>query len=182
MSIVAVDKATNLAGTAFYDLMRLETAKNATGTSVEFTSIPSWVKRITFMLNGVSTSSTSPMQIQLGDSGGYETSGYSGTNHVFISGVAAVTMSSAFLLTLNTTYQIAASLYSGSCIFTLVNASTNSWVVQGNISTHTGTTSFMTSGSKSLSATLDRIRIIMLNGTDTFDAGSINILYEGYTV
>ena len=63
-------------GTAFYDLMDLEAAKNATSTSVEFTSIPSWVKSITFMLNGVSTNSTSPMQIQLGDSGGYEIKGY----------------------------------------------------------------------------------------------------------
>jgi hypothetical protein len=37
---------------------------------------------------------------------------------------------------------------------------------------------FSSSGTKSLSATLDRIRITTVNGTDTFDAGSINILYE----
>ena len=30
-----------------------------------------------------------------------------------------------------------------------------------------------------LSATLDSVRITTVNGTDTFDAGSINILYEG---
>jgi hypothetical protein len=34
-------------------------------------------------------------------------------------------------------------------------------------------------GSVTLSATLDRIRITTVNGTDTFDAGSINIAYEG---
>jgi len=33
-------------------------------------------------------------------------------------------------------------------------------------------------GSKSLSAALDRVRITTVNGTDTFDAGAINILYE----
>ena len=82
MSTLAVDKATNVAGTQYYNLMLLGTSKSATGTSVEFAGIPSGVKRITVMLNGVSTSSTSPMQIQLGDSGGYETSGYNGSNHV----------------------------------------------------------------------------------------------------
>ena len=180
MSTLAVNKATDVVGTSFYELMRLETAKSATGTAVEFTSIPSWVKRITFMLNGVSTNSTSPMQIQLGDSGGYETSGYSGSNHVFGTGAASVALSSAFLLTVSTAYHAAANLYSGSCIFTLVNASTNSWVVQGNISANTGTASYMTSGSKSLSATLDRIRITMANGTDTFDLGSVSVLLEGH--
>jgi hypothetical protein len=180
MSTLAVNKATDVVGTSFYELMRLETAKSATGTAVEFTSIPSWVKRITFMLNGVSTSSTSPMQIQLGDSGGYETSGYSGSNHVFVGGIASVTLSSSFLLTLNTTYQIAASLYSGSYIFNLVNASTNTWSMFGSIAANTGAYGYLTSGSKSLTGPLDRIRITMANGTDTFDAGTINILLEGH--
>jgi hypothetical protein len=31
----------------------------------------------------------------------------------------------------------------------------------------------------SLSGTLDRIRLTTVNGSDTFDAGSINIIYEG---
>jgi hypothetical protein len=33
-------------------------------------------------------------------------------------------------------------------------------------------------GSVTLSGTLDRVRITTVNGTDTFDAGTINILYE----
>ena len=182
MSIVAVDKATNLAGTAFYDLMDLESAKNATSTSVEYTGIPSWVKRITFMLNGVSTNSTSPMQIQLGDSGGYETTGYNGSNHIFVGAIASITLSSGFLLTINTSYQIAASQYSGSCVFTLVDASTNTWSMFGSIAAHTGGYGYLTSGSKALSATLDRIRITTANGTDTFDLGSVSVLLEGYNV
>jgi hypothetical protein len=180
MSTLAVNKATDVVGTSFYELMRLETAKSATGTSVEFTSIPSWVKRITFMLNGVSTNSTSPMQIQLGDSGGYETSGYNGSNHVFVGGIASVTLASAFLLTLNTSYQSAAGLYSGSCILTLIDASTNTWSMFGSISGHTSSIGYLTSGSKALSATLDRIRITMANGTDTFDLGSVSVLLEGH--
>ena len=34
-------------------------------------------------------------------------------------------------------------------------------------------------GAVSLSGTLDRIRLTTVNGTDTFDAGSVNIMYEG---
>jgi hypothetical protein len=52
---------------------------STSGTSIDFTSIPSWVKRITVMIAGVSTNGSSIIQIQLGDSGGVETSGYTGT-------------------------------------------------------------------------------------------------------
>jgi hypothetical protein len=34
-------------------------------------------------------------------------------------------------------------------------------------------------GHVSLSGALDRIRLTTVNGTDTFDAGSVNIIYEG---
>ena len=33
-------------------------------------------------------------------------------------------------------------------------------------------------GRVTLSGALDRVRVTTVNGTDTFDAGSINILYE----
>ena len=48
---------------------------STSGTSIDFTSIPSWVKRITLMFNGVSTNGTSNYQIQIG-SGSVTTSGY----------------------------------------------------------------------------------------------------------
>ena len=53
----------------------------------------------------------------------------------------------------------------------------NTWVSTHSL--NSGGESFMGSGSKTLSSTLDRIRITTVNGTDAFDAGSINILYEG---
>jgi hypothetical protein len=37
---------------------------------------------------------------------------------------------------------------------------------------------FSLGGSKATSATLDRVRIKSGNGTETFDAGTANILYE----
>jgi hypothetical protein len=48
------------------------------------------------------------------------------------------------------------------------------------LSITTSTTGTITTGgSVTLSGTLDRVRITTVSGTDTFDAGSINILYEG---
>ena len=49
---------------------------STSGTSIDFTSIPSWVKRITVMFDGVSTNGTSNLQVQIGDSGGIENTGY----------------------------------------------------------------------------------------------------------
>jgi hypothetical protein len=158
--------------------MTLATAQSSTsGTSIDFTSIPSWVKRITVMFDGVSTNSTSPMLMQLGDSGGFETSSYNGANSVTSGGVASVAFSSGFLLTVGTPYTIAASAHSGAYQLSLIGS--NTWTINGGIAQPTTPYVFVSCGSKTLSATLDRIRVTTVNGTDAFDAGSINILYEG---
>ena len=180
MSTLAVDKATNRAGTAFYDLMRLETAKSATGTSVEFTGIPSWVKRITLILQGVSTNAASPVIAQLGTSSGYATSGYIGTCELVVNGgVAATTLSSSFLLEFSGYTGAGATMHG---LMTVVNVNSNVWVAQGTIGRGDTGTACTVSGSLSLANTFDRIRITSLAGTSTFDAGTVNVLYEGYTV
>ena len=67
---------------------------------------------------------------------------------------------------------------SGSIVLTMINASTNTWAASG-VTAPAGSLNVHTvGGSKSLTATLDRVRITTVNGTDTFDAGTINILYE----
>lgn len=158
----------------------LGTAQASTsGTSIDFTGIPSWVKRVTVMFDGVSWNNTVSPLIQLGDSGGVETTGYSsaagfaGTN----SSAGAAVSTTGFTFT--TGWQPDA-LFSGSVIFSLLNASTNTWAAQGAFSIDTTTTDYgiFLGGSKSLSATLDRVRITSTAAV-TFDAGSINILYEG---
>jgi hypothetical protein len=78
MSTLAVDKATNVAGTQYYSLMLLATSKSATGTSVDFAGIPSGVKRMTVILTDVSSSGSSVFLIRLGPSGSYATTGYVG--------------------------------------------------------------------------------------------------------
>lgn len=158
-------------------IMKLETAKTASGTSVDFTGIPSWVKRITVMLDGVSTNGTSIPLIQLGDSGGIETTGYVGTAAWFggTNQAGGTSFSAGFAIF----SQNASHVQSGSVIIT--NLSGNSWVAMGAVGGSGTAATFMyaTAGSKTLSATLDRIRLTTVNGTDTFDAGNFNILYEG---
>jgi len=152
--------------------MTLATAQNSTsGTSIDFTSIPSWVKRITVMFDGVSTNGTSPICIQLGDSGGIETTGYNGGSTNQTPTYVANTVG----LNINAGTTAAAQIM-GHAILT--NISGNTWVLSSGsqISANNITAA---GGSKATSATLDRVRITTVNGTDTFDAGSINILYEG---
>jgi hypothetical protein len=149
------------------------TAVTASGTAVNFTSIPSWVKRITVMFSGVSTNGTSNCLMQLGTSTGFVTTGYASTS---INGTAAVAISTSTAGQQIVAGSIAACLYNGHIVFT--NVSSNTWAGSG-VLLSTGTASYTISASNiALSSTLDRLRITTVNGTDTFDAGSINILYE----
>jgi len=149
-----------------------DTAKTATGSSVEFTGIPSWVKRITVMFYDLSTTSTNAPRVQLGTSGSYETSGYSnGATSVSGSPVfSGGTNLDGFLLA----GQVAVGTeLSGTLV--LVNITGNVWVATLNGSNEA---SFALSGGgfKSLGGVLTRLQLIPSLGT--FDLGSINILYE----
>ena len=146
---------------------------STSGTSIDFTGIPSWVKRVTVMFSGVSLSGSSQFLIQLGDSGGIETTGYSGGGFRTSSSTVAGGNSTAGFYFANTT---AATVFSG--MITITNLSANTWVAMGLLGGDVTEVVDATAGGKTLSATLDRVRITTVNGTDTFDAGSINILYE----
>jgi hypothetical protein len=154
------------------------TAVTASSTSVDFTSIPSWVRRITVMFNGVSTNGTSNPQVQIG-SGSVTSSGYfcTGITITNAGSVAGNAFTSGFVLQATTASTGATTVIYGQLILNLL--SSNTWTGSGQFA-HTGTTtSASTMGaSPALSGALDRIRITTVNGTDTFDAGSINILYE----
>lgn len=148
----------------------------ATGspTYIDFTSIPSWVKRITIMLSAISTNGTSDVIVQLGDSGGIETSGYSSIA-AFIGGAAGAEASSAGFLADAGNWDASYAL-SGIITLDLIDPATNKWVCSGTLGV--ATYSFVTSGVKALSAALDRIRLTTAGGSDVFDGGYINILYE----
>jgi hypothetical protein len=160
-----------LSATTIQGTIKSGTAVASTsGTAIDFTGIPSWVKRVTVMFSGVSTNGSSNGLIQVGG-GSFVTSGYlggsnsTGTETLFTAGFGIRNMDAA------------AAVVHGA--IQLLNVSGNTWVASGFTSRSNSAASGGTAGSVTLSGTLDRIRITTVNGTDTFDAGSVNILYEG---
>lgn len=149
---------------------------STSGTSIDFTSIPAGAKRITVMFNGVSTSGTSDLLIQIGDSGGVENTGYLGSGVALAdSSAVGVTSSTAGFLIRTLA---ATDVISGSVVLTLENSAAFTWTCMGVLSETTTPATYLTSGRKSTSAALDRVRVTTVNGTDTFDAGAISISYE----
>ncbi len=147
---------------------------STSGTSIDFTGIPSWVKRITVMLSGVSTNGSSLLLVQMG-SGSIASTGYVTTSARLPNGNAISVGSSTagFIIAQND----ATFVNSGHMALTLANASTNLWISSHSMKLNTLQT-VMGGGSATFGGVIDRVRITTSNGTDTFDAGSINILYE----
>jgi len=144
----------------------------ASGTAVDFVGIPEGVKRVTVMFDGVSTNGASRIVVQIG-SDTIETSGYVATATGFIATGQTVQSSTGFIHGNNS---IATSLHVGS--FTLQRDSLNKWTSTHIISTVTNTVMYWGSGNKLLSNPLGCVRITTENGTDQFDAGTINISWE----
>jgi len=145
------------------------------GTSITFGSIPAGTKRIVLSFVGVSTSGGSIPETLLGDAGGLEASGYLGS-------VARIDASPVFN-NFTTEFKVAPDhagsvIYHGFYEFILVDASTFTWVMSGRLGKSDTTSAAYISGSKSLSAELTQISFTTAGGSDTFDAGKMNILYE----
>jgi hypothetical protein len=147
---------------------------STSGTSIDFTSIPSYVKRITVMFSGVSTSGTSNLLIQLGTSSGVTTTGYLSYSCRF--GSASVAGGANFTTGFGIAGNLAGNVFSGATIISSLSG--NTWVANGFYGESVGAIGVPVGGGISLAATLDRVRITTVGGTDTFDAGTINILYE----
>ena len=146
---------------------------STSGTSIDFTSIPSWVKRITVMFNGVSTSGTATLRIQIGVGSTPDTTSYVSASSIITTVVTSTTSTSGF------DFVGADASYVRNGLLTITNISGNNWVASGLITN--STTLALTStcaGTHSTASALGMVRITTSNGTDTFDAGSINILYE----
>lgn len=155
---------TQWGGISTFDTVKASTS----GSEVDFTGIPSWVREIDVIFDGVSLSGTDDILIQLGDSGGVETTGYAANT---VTNTPAVTNSTAgFIIRAN------GATNANSGIYSLKNITGNVWIGGGNFYLSSANATFNV-GSKTLSATLDRIRIDT-TGTNTFDAGQINICYR----
>jgi len=145
---------------------------STSGTSITFTSIPSWVKVITVMLQGVSTNSASQtFMFQIG-AGSVTTTGYLSvvSFNAPSTNVASVTTGFGFAGPSGAT-----AAFSGNATITLMGS--NLWAFSSNMADVVNTQSHLGAGSITLGGTLDRVRLTTVGGTATFDAGSINILY-----
>ena len=167
--VAGTNTLTLQAGTATNSMNTLATAVASTsGTSVDFTGLPSWIKRITVMFTGVShngsTAANDQLIIQIG-SGSITSSGY-------VSICVGTSATTGFLLTNSIS---GAATFSGVSVISLIGS--NTYAQFGNLSGN-GTCQYG-AGSVALGGALDRVRITTVGGTDTFDAGTINILYEG---
>lgn len=152
----------------------LGTAQMASGTSVDFLAIPTGVKRVSVVISDVSSSGVSPMQLQLGTSAGFETTDYVCNFSLFTTAAVSGGSNTGGLYLGVGTESAAATK---STIITLIRVSGNSWAMAANI-TRSGGGGGISNASKTLAGNLDRIRLTTLNGTDTFDAGTVNILME----
>lgn len=150
-------------------------AITASGAAVEFTAIPPGVRRVTVMLSGVSTNGTSTMGVQLGDSGGYETTGYLAAAGIFTNSNTTRYITSTALFPLSHAI-VASNTYNHTYIFT--HAGGNTWFVTGTGYSAGHALMTMSSGYKTLSDSLDRIRLTTEGGVNTFDAGTISVAYE----
>ena len=183
---VSISSAGIVTGTAG-NLILVQQTVNAGGTnpfpasggptSGDYTGIPSWVKRITVHFSGVSTSGTNLIQVQIGATT-FTTTGYAaGAMITSASGLQAINNTTGFPLESTNTNLTATSVRNGSMQINLLTGST--WVSSSAIGYSAGTAYVAVGGgSIALGGTLDRLRITTVGGTDTFDAGSVNIQYE----
>jgi len=145
-------------------------------TSVDFTGIPAWAKRITITFMGVSLNGTSNLVLLLGDSGGMETTGYLGSVAIQVD-AGAIIVANNSASTLLTVGNAAAYLYHGQVILTSVGTG-NRWVMSHIFGLEGTARIVYGAGSKQLSAALTQLRVTASNGTDQMDAGILNINYE----
>ena len=148
---------------------------STSGTSIDFTGIPSWAKRVTVMFNGVSISGTASVGLQVGTSGGIVATGYGGST-ALLANTSAVSNTTPTTYAAVGNYSNAAASFSGSVTVTLLTG--NTWAISGTIGYYTTNVNSSCGYAVNAGAALTTIRIMTANGTDTFDAGSINIMYE----
>jgi hypothetical protein len=155
-------------------LVRGTSVASTSGVSISFTSLPNWIKKITMMINGVSTSGSADILIRLSTGGVFASSGYVSNMQVVQGGVTSgVNNTVGFVISQGTSSVITTGTYE------FVNNDGNGWIGTGVFAYEHAVVGAYGGGRITLGGVLDGIRIITANGSDTFDAGSVNIIYEG---
>jgi hypothetical protein len=143
---------------------------STSGTTIDFTSIPSWAKRVTVMFAGVKISATAELIIQIGN-GSFVITGYAALSASVANGKTSST--AGFIVTQGNT---SANTNSGAAVITQFSSS--QWSYASTLTDLANTSGYIGGGYLSLSGAIDRVRITTSTGTPTFTAGNINILYE----
>jgi hypothetical protein len=160
-------------------IVRATAVASTSGTSIDFTSIPAWVEKITVMFQGVSLSATANVIVRLGTSGGFVSSGYTAALGL-ITNTSNTTRGTAYTTYFPVTWAgSAAYVVYGN--LTITNLTGNTWTATGNFYQDQGGGNFHVinvSGAIALSGVLTQLRITS-DASDTFDAGTVNIMYEG---
>lgn len=172
MSTLQVDTIKDTSGNLNPTLTRATPQVTTSGTQFDFTGIPAGVKKITIIFDNTSLTAADNILVQIGDAGGIESSGYVSTSGVITNGASSTTTTSTsgYVLFANTN---ARAIYGH---MTLTNVAGNTWD-SSHVARNETTQVTIGGGGKSLSDTLTQIRITR-TGTDTFDGGQVNIMYE----
>jgi hypothetical protein len=142
------------------------------GTVIAHTGIPTWARRITIMYSGLSTNGVNPVIIQVG-AGTIKTTGYLGAAAVIEGGTGYTVGFGIGNSNVN-----GADVQHGTIVLNLLDSGTNTWVASGTAARSDGVEVGLTGGAVALSGALDRIQITTTTGTDQFDAGMTNIMWE----
>lgn len=189
MSQIKVDTITDEAGTGAPDFPNgievagqtlLMPANSAlvtlSGSSVDFTGIPATARRVTLMINGLSTNGTTVPLIQIGDAGGIESSGYLGGT-IVVAGTSSSAGNHTAGVGLSSSSWAAAITLGGAVIFSLMDSDTNLWSVMGSLGRIEGPGAHTLGYTKALSETLTQLRLTT-NSANVFDAGTASISWE----
>ena len=172
VSSITSGQVTTALGYTPAQIVRGTAVATTSGSTVDYTGLPAGIKRITVSLSGVSLSSNDQLIIRL----------ITGTNTVVATGYVAGAWNSGGQASSTTAFNITRNIASSDAVYgnvVLVNETGNAWVSNGVVSSPTGGSSgsASSSGGITLGAALTGIRITN-NGAGTFNAGSVNIVYE----
>ena len=154
-------------------------AKALSGTAVDWQPSssdgpPSWAKKATLVFDRLSTNGTAQILVQLGSTTiqttGYDSYSVALTNASAIAGNA---VTSGFHLF----DQNAGSIRSGRMTLQLVSAA--QWISDHTLAVSSVAAVLSGAGSVTLAGVFDRLRLTTVGGTNTFDGGSVSVIYEG---
>ena len=160
------------AAAAVYPLTAGTANTSVSGTAIAHTGIPAWARRVTILYSGLSTNGTNPVVIQAG-SGTFKTTGYLGAASI-TEGATGYTVGFG----IGNSNVAGTDVQHGTLVLNLLDSSTNTWVAGGTAARSDGVEVGFTGGAVSLAGALDRIRFTTVGGTDLFDAGMTNIMWE----